>query len=224
MMKKLYIILIIGLICLKAEAQISSPTNVVCEAAKMNVVYAGIENPLSIAISDISPENLYLSTNKGVLKGINGNYLLWLPFEEQGTVEITIGNLNLGQMGKIATRSFRIKTVPNPVATFGSKVSGEISKEEVKSVDFMSVRLEDFAFEGLKYTVKKFKLLGIPKKGNATLFEASSSTLTPQMKQSLSTLGKGDIIMIYDIFVSFPGSTDIRLPTSLSLTVIDDKK
>jgi hypothetical protein len=223
-MKKLYILLILGLFCLKSISQININSNVVIETTKLNVVYAGLENPLSIAVSDILPEYIYLTTNKGILKGINGNYMLWLPFQEQGTVDITINNISTGQMEKIETRSFRIKAVPKPVAYFASKVSGDITPDEVKSVDFITPRLDDFAFEGLKFTVKKFKLIYVPKKGNAQPFEANSAALTPDMKLTLSKAVKGSIIMVYDIFISFPGSPDIRLPSSLFLTVADTEK
>ena len=117
-MKKLFIILISAFFGLQLNAQVNSAPFVVSEATKMNVVYAGIENPLSIAISDILPENLYITANKGSLKGTNGKYLLWIPYQEKGSVDITIYHFKDGKMDKIDTRTFRIKSVPKPVAYF----------------------------------------------------------------------------------------------------------
>jgi gliding motility-associated protein GldM len=194
---------------------------------KMLVLYAALENPISISVPGYRPQDITASiVGGGSLKPDKnpGEYLAVIPDSKTQLIkEVNIivsvksptgGTRQIGQGTK-----FRIKTVPKPIAYFGSKVSGEISVGEIRLINFISVRLDDFAFEGLKYTVKKYKLLYIPKKGNATLFEANSSALSPQMKQALSAPGKGDIIMIYDIYANFPGSSDIRLPTSLSLSV-----
>ena len=71
----------------------------------------------------------------------------------------------------------------------------------------------------MKFTVSKYKLVYVPKRGNAQLFSANSPALTPDIKAALASPGKGDIIMIYDIDASFAGAVPVRLPTSLSLTV-----
>jgi hypothetical protein len=214
-MKKLSIILLLGLICLITEGQ---NTNVVIETSKMNVVYAGLENPLSLAISDILPENIYLTTNQGFIKGANGNYFLWLPFEAQGTVEISIYSNPSGNMEKIVTRTFRIKKVPDPVAYLGSKDGGEISMDELILINFLSVNLRDFAFEGIRYSVKKYKFV-IASKKKSWIFEGNSAALTPDIKSALNKVKKGDLIIVTDIYYSFQGSPDFKIPGSITLTV-----
>ena len=214
-MKNLSIILFLVLFCLNSEGQ---NTNVVIETSKMNVVCAGLENPLSIAISDILPENIYLTSNKGLLKGMNGNYQLWLPFEEQGTVEITIYGNPSGIMEKISTRTFRIKTVPYPNAYLGTKDGGEINTGELLLINFVTISLRDFAFEGLRYTVKKYKFIVASKKKSQT-FEGNSAELTPEIKSALKSVKAGDNIIVSDIYYSFQGSGDYKLPGSITLTV-----
>lgn len=218
-MKKLIILSVLGLFTFVSKGQLSN-TNVVIETSKMDVVYGGLENPLSIAISDILPENVYLTTNKGLIKGMNGNYVLWVPFDEKGTVEIDILANISGKIAKISTRTFRILEVPKPVAYFGSKTGGEISKGEIMLVNFINAALYDFTFEGLKYTVTKYKFVYTTKKGKkSAVFETNGPALTTEMKDALKSSKKGDMIIISEIYVNFPGSSEIRLPGSIVLTV-----
>jgi hypothetical protein len=214
-MKKLSIILFLGLFFFSLKGQ---NTNVVIEPSKMNVVYAGLENPLSLAISDILPENIYLTTNKGFIKGANGKYFLWLPFDIQGTVEVTIYSNPSGIMEKISTRTFRIKSVPAPVAYFGSKDGGEISMGEIALINFLSVNLRNFAFEGIRCSVKKYKFV-IASKKKSQIFEGNSAALTPEIKSALNKIKKGDMIIITDVYYSFQGSPDYKIPGSITLTV-----
>jgi hypothetical protein len=214
-MKKLSIIILLGLFCISLKAQ---NTNVVIETSKMNVVYAGLENPLSLAISDIFPENIYLTTNKGLIKGANGSYMLWLPFDAQGNVEISIYSNPSGSMEKITTRTFRIKQVPPPDISFGSKESGEIYPGEIMLINYVTVSLKDFAFEGMKYSVKKYKFLIISKK-KTLVFEGTSAELTPDIKTALKKVKQGDNIIITDVYYSFQGSPDYKIPGNITLTV-----
>lgn len=199
----------------------------IVSATKMLVLYANLPNPISISVPGYKPQDITASiVGGGTLTPDKnpGDYLANIPDAKKQLIkEVNIvvsvksptgGTRQIGQGTK-----FRIKTVPKPIPYFGSKTSGDISVGEIKLVNFIAVRLEDFAFEGLKFTVSKYKLIYVPKKGNAQPFDASSAALTQQMKSALASPGKGDIIMIYDIDASFSGSVPVRLPTSLSLTV-----
>jgi gliding motility-associated protein GldM len=193
---------------------------------KMNVLYAALENPISISVPGYRPQDITARiVGGGTLRADKnpGDYLAAIPdVKTQRISEVTIVvSVNSGgasrQIGQ--GTKFRIKPVPKPIAYFGSKTSGDISAGEIRLINFISVRLDDFAFEGLKYTVKKYKLFYVPKKGNAQPFEATSGALTSQMKQALAAPGKGDVILITEVWVNFPGSSDQLLPTALSLTV-----
>jgi gliding motility-associated protein GldM len=194
---------------------------------KMLVLYAALENPVSVSVPGYRPQDITATIEGGgTLKADKnlGDYLAVIPDAKQQQIkEVNIkvfvktpegGSRQIGTGTK-----FRVKTVPKPIAYFGSKEGGDISVGEIKLVNFISVRLNDFAFEGLRYTVKKYKFVYVPKKGNAQFYEATSPALSQQMKQAIGSPAKGDLILITDIYASFPGSSDIRLPTALTLTV-----
>ena len=42
-----------------------------------NVLYAGIENPLTIAVQNISPKSIIAKTDNGTLTGENGHYVFY---------------------------------------------------------------------------------------------------------------------------------------------------
>lgn len=199
----------------------------IVSATKMLVLYAALENPLSISVPGYRPQDITASiVGGGTLKPDKdpGNYLAVIPdakrqYIKDVNIVVSVKSAT-GETRQIGTGTkFRIKSVPKPIASFGSKTAGDISVGEIKLVNNITVKLDDFAFEGLKFTVSKYKLVYVPKRGNAQLFSANSPALTPDIKAALASPGKGDIIMIYDIDASFAGAVPVRLPTSLSLTV-----
>jgi hypothetical protein len=224
-MKKLYLVLF--LIILVGNKAVSQDTRnvraIAFAAAKMNVVYANIENPITIVASGIPTDKIKVISDKGTLTGGNGNYSIFVPDPKTENIkEITLTVFYesvAGEQNVLSKQVFRVKIVPKPVVYFGDKVSGEISKEEINAVDSLQVNMYDFNYQGLQYTIKKFKLIYVPKKGNAQPFEANNGFLTPDMKAAIKNPITGDVIMVYDIFVTFLGSSEIRLPASLSLNV-----
>jgi len=200
-------------------AAIVSPT-------KMLVLYAALENPISISVPGYKPDDITATiTGGGTLKPDKnkGDYLAVIPdVRTQVIKEVKINvfvKLPTGGTRQIGTgTTFRIKQVPAPVAYFGAKDGGEITVGELKIVNFISVTLKDFAFDGLKYTVKKFKFILAAKK-STTVEDGVGPALTQKMKTAMSSPAKGDIIIITDIYASFPGSSDKRLPGAITLTV-----
>jgi gliding motility-associated protein GldM len=200
-------------------AAIVSPT-------KMLVFYAALENPVSISVPGYRPDDVTATiTGGGALKPDKnkGDYLAVIPdIKQQVIKEVKINvfvKLPTGGTRQIGTgTTFRIKQVPSPLAYFGSKDGGDISAGELKLVNFITVNLKDFAFEGLKYTVKKFRFVLAAKK-STTVLEATGPALTPQMKSAMAAPAKGDMIIITDIYASFPGSSDKRIPGAITLMV-----
>jgi gliding motility-associated protein GldM len=193
---------------------------------KMLVLYAALENPVSISVPGYRPQDITATiVGGGTLKPDKnpGDYLAVIPDIRQQVIKEVKINVFVktpqGGSRQIGTgTTFRIKQVPAPVAYFGAKDGGEITLGELKLVNFISVTLKDFAFEGLKYTVKKFKFVVASKK-SSSFFEGTGPALTPQMKSAIAAPAKGDMIIVTDIYASFPGSSDKRIPGAITLTV-----
>ena len=203
-------------------AQSNPPTTAVVEMNALAVLYAGLDNPIQVAWSGEGSDSLEVISDLGsVSKKSSGDYNIFVPYNESGSnvnISVYLKQTN-GQKKLISSKQFKVASVPLPVPVFGSKESGEISKGELILLNFVSVRLPDFAFEGIKFTIHRFNFNYIPKVGKPYIETSNTAALTSEMKDQLKKVQKGDVIIISDIRESFPAGDIVKLPGSITLTV-----
>lgn len=80
---------------------------------KMNVLYIGLDNPITVAAPGVAPEDLVLTVTEGSasITGKNGKYNVRVTTPGQ----ITIGVMKRGDNKLISQSSFRVKRIPDPV-------------------------------------------------------------------------------------------------------------
>jgi len=192
-------------------------------AEKMNVLYVGLDNPMKVSVPGFPPEQVVPSMAGGgsiVPSGPKGSFMVNVP---AGVKEVTI-SANVKTKGgtkAMGNVKFRVKNVPKPIPSFGIKQGGTIKSVEVGTTSFITCGLgPEFAFEGMNYTVTKFNLTYIPKRGDAVFDNASGNALSPRMKGALAKAKKGDMITVYNIEAMGPGKIGIvKIPTAIALTV-----
>jgi gliding motility-associated protein GldM len=199
-------------------------TAAIISADKMNVFYAGLENPVSVSVPGYKPEDVKVSIRGGSLKGASGagNYIVTVPGDgsvRKSVISVSVATAD-GGVRSIGSKDFRVMRVPSPTPKFGSKESGPISRGEIRIVNNISVVLENFVFEGLAYRCTRFQLVYLPKGSNKVqTLKANNGSLTSQMKSVLSQASRGDMIIIEDIYATSKGLGNRRLPSSITLTV-----
>ncbi|MGC4103363.1 N-acetylmuramoyl-L-alanine amidase [Ferruginibacter sp.] len=77
---------------------------------KMNVLYIGVDNPVSIAAPGIAPQDVQLSISQGSITGGNGKYIARVV----STGEAIISLSKKGSDKVIQTFSFRVNRLPDP--------------------------------------------------------------------------------------------------------------
>ena len=113
--------------------------------SKMNVVYAGIDNPIEVSVEGLSAAEYRVQTDKGSLVSTGaGKYNLKVPTPGEVTLSVYTGKnqLKLKQM-------FRAKRIPDPAPALGAKFtrSDTISPGEFKAQGGITLLLEDFDFD-----------------------------------------------------------------------------
>ncbi len=172
-------------------ATISKPNAALIAADKMNVVYRGVANPMSISIPGI-PNNKVRASAPG-LSAVSGSKYVMNPGQGR-TVTITAsGTLPDGQ--SISSNSeFRIKDIPRPEGSI-SKQTGSLKlpKRNVE-IGTVGAGLEDFDFDlNLAVSGFKFKVPGQP------TVSVNGNKLDAKAKAALQRAGRGDIVQIFDI-------------------------
>jgi len=196
--------------------QVAKPSAVV-SPDKMNVLYIGVPNPLSISAPGIAREQLHVSISSGSLTQVSPGH-----FEAKvssiGEAKVTIsGELEKGKPQVVlGTTLFRVKRIPDPIAQFAGKSSGQTSAVNLRAQDRVFAFLADFEFDA-KFTVTRFTLLIQKPRQDVTSYKATGNDLTAQMKTAMQGITPGTRIWFDDITAVGPdGSTRGLLPIILT--------
>lgn len=195
--------------------QVSAPTAVV-SADKMNVLYIGVDNPISVSVPGVPRESIRASIGNGTLNGSNGTYTARVT--SAGTTEISVSAEVGGEVRSLGSQTFRVRTVPPPIPKFGGINSGALSASVAKVQPGVFAVLENFDFD-MEFTVTRFTMIISRRRADPFVQTASSNALTPQMKQALSTVAAGDVIAIDDIYVRGGDGTNRKLEQGIAVRI-----
>ncbi|MBO0321490.1 gliding motility protein GldM [Muricauda sp. CAU 1633] len=172
-------------------ATISMPNAAVISADKMNVVYRGVANPMTISIPGI-PDNKVSASAAGLSRRSGSQYVM-NPGTGRSVTITASGTLPDGK--GISTKSeFRIKDIPRPAGTVrGESGSIQMPRRNLE-ISTIGAMLEDFDFD-LNLAVGQFKFK-VP--GQPTVV-VNGNKLDNRAKSALSRAGRGDAVQIFDI-------------------------
>ncbi len=201
----------------KGEYFVTQPIAVV-SATKMNVVYRAIPNPIAISVPGYDASQLIVKASTGNLTkgGKNGEYEILVPASDPGQkVTISVSVQADGATKKMGEMEFRLKNIPKPTPQLGGiDVSGEVEAAKIKGANAVFTILKDFAFEGIKYDVKSFKIIYQPRTGPAQ-FEAVTGSIVPQrMRTMLQNVKQGEKVYVLDIKAQGPQGL-VPIPTGV---------
>jgi gliding motility-associated protein GldM len=192
---------------------ISKPNSAVVSADKMNVVYRGLQNPLTISIPGV-PANLVKASAPGLRKVKGSSYMISPKAGDKVTISVT-GKLPDGKPIK-TPKTFRVKDIP---AAMGS-VRGQYGTVRMPKSGLVNTSvgagLPDFLFDlNLQVTSFKVKVPGqLAIIVNGTKFNAAA-------KKALSKARRGDMINIFDIKAEIKNNSyklKKVLPVNIELT------
>ncbi len=193
--------------------------NVVVSPTAMNVMYQGIANPIDVSVPGVGSDKIRISVVNGTVttekvknsKGENfrGNWAI-KPTAQQGQmVQINVSSVENGKTVNHGMREFRVKPLPKPEARFAGKTGGNVPKNTAVAQAGVFAVLPDFDFD-LVYNVTGFSILTTSNLGD---FEkpSTSSTITAEQKQLISSLARGKYLTIKDIKAVGPDGKQVDL-------------
>lgn len=182
------------------------PNSATISADKMNVVYRGVSNPMTISFAGV-PDNKVTASAPGLSKGNGvGKYLMRPGTGKEVTISVT-GKLDDGSSAT-DKKTFRIKDIPKPTGTFsGQPGLVKLPKNSVE-IGKVGAVLDDFDFE-LPIQVTSFKMK-VP--GQPTV-KVSGTRLNGQAKNALRKAKRGSQATFFDIKAKIKGNSSYRLKT-----------
>tara|TARA_B100001059_G_C17811035_1_gene572261 strand:- start:453 stop:2030 length:1578 start_codon:yes stop_codon:yes gene_type:complete len=192
---------------------VPKPNEASVAADKMNVVYQGLPNPLTVSVPGVSNSNVTVSA-PGLTKVGNGKYTL-TPNVGGGKTEVIVKvNAKLEGGTQINDQKvFRIKGLPKPIGNIAGLSSGSLNKNDITSSKVIA-EFSDFPYD-LKVLVTKF-VVNVAGKAPITV---NGQYLTPEAKAAVNSSKKGSIVTITDIKTRLVGLTSVAMkePTPISI-------
>ena len=167
------------------------PNSATISADKMNVVYRGVDNPMTISFAGVS-DNKVKATAPG-LTCPGGQYIM----KPQGGREVSINVTATLDDGQLVSdkKVFRIKDLPKPLGSFnGQEGSGKLPRNNVEIGRLTADFGDDFDFalplDVVSYTIK------VPGKPSVNV---TGNRLNTAAKNALRSARRGDAIQFINI-------------------------
>ena len=176
---------------------VARPNSATISADKMNVVYRGVPNPMTISFAGVASNNVSASAAGMSSAGGAGKYVLRAG---NGTSVMINVSAKLPD-GKVVSdkKEFRIKGLPAPTG----KIRGDVAAKGAKSnleVCTVTAVMEDFDFP-VTVNVTQFNIK-VP--GQPTIV-VSGSKMDARAKSAIAKATRGDVVVISEIKANFSG-------------------
>lgn len=177
---------------------------------KMNVLYIGVDNPVTIAASGAGDDRIKASISHGSLipAGGAGRYIARVnSVTDDCKITVTVD-------GKVAGVSqFRVRTIPRPIAVVGAYESGSnVPAGAFKAQAGVGAGVKDFPFE-LQYKVTRFTLSADSDDGYIDEAACTGNTWSNEARRILNNLKAGKTVYIDDIYATGPDGRSQKLPS-----------
>ena len=191
---------------------VGSPTGASVSADAVKVLYIGLENPVSVSGGNVGDEKVAFSMDNGTYtKDRPGHYIVRPG--KPGTANIT---LNIE--GKPQQFPFRVKTVPDPVGMVGASKGGIMNVNDFKAQAGVRAELENFVFEGVKFTVTSFTMtLTGPGMPEGFAYRQVTGNTFNSVRDLIEKCRPKTAVIIDDIKAAGPGGTRTLPPVSFNL-------
>lgn len=195
---------------------IAEPNDAIVSADKMNVVYRGLDNPISISVPGVGNNNVKPTVSNGnkLTDNGNGKYILNPGSGDEVKINVT-AKLSSGKTIN-TPKTFRIKDIPAAAGTVrGDFGVVPMPKSSLNNTP-IKAELPDFVFD-LQLEVQSFTV----KVPGQLAVKVNGSQFDARAKKVLAKARRGDVITIFDIkAIEKTKGTPLKkvLPVSIQIT------
>jgi len=173
---------------------------------KMNVMYVGVENPVSISAAGISTTDMIVNASGiNLTKKGNGKFVA-IP-KRKGEASITVSGGGLDP----TTLKYKIKKIPDPTMKLGNNTGGSIRLAEFRAQQGLIPILENFDFDA-KCSVDGFEITRV-RNGDAATAKNRKARFGSDARRLIDKAALKDIFYFDNIKVRCPGDeTGRKMP------------
>lgn len=182
------------------------PNQAIISADKMNVVYRGVPNPISISVPGIASNKVNASA-PGMSKVGDGKFMLKPGSGNE--VKINVSATMPDGKTMSSAQVFRIKGLPAPTGKVGGSEKNKGPKNNLEVCTVTAV-MEDFDFP-VTVNVTQFNIK-VP--GQPTIV-VNGNKMDSRAKSAIAKAQKGDVVVISEIKASFQGIDQMAKKVSI---------
>lgn len=169
----------------------------------MNVLYAGIENEISISVPGIAPQDVSATMSNGVLSK-KGNMWIAKPEKVGSEATIAITAKTGGQTRQLVSKSFRVRALPDPTpyieySDAGGNLAvfkgGGLSKAVLMQSDGIKAAIDD-GILNIPFRVVSFRTVFFDSMGNAIPEVSDGNRFSERQKEQIRRLQRGKYFYI----------------------------
>ena len=178
---------------------------------KMNVLYIGVDNPVSISTSGGGSEKMQVSITGGggsIVSQGGGHFVARVnSVTDECYITVSVD-------GRVAGKApFRTRTIPRATATVGGFESGDnVNAGAFKAQSGVGAYIKDFPFQ-LKYSVVSFTLTADNDEGDIDEAPCTGNTWSPKAQQIIKNLKTGRLVTIDNIRCVGEDGRNQKLPS-----------
>ena len=191
----------------------------------MNVLYAGIDNEIRIAVPGIAGQNVTATMTNGSLTPKGNGIWVANPSRAGTDAVITVtAKMADGRTQEMAKPNFRVRVLPDPkpYLTIEGKAlpfdGGPLSKAELASVNIAEAAIDDGILK-MPFTVLRFEVSTTNDMGLTTRELSDGARFSDKQKALIRGLVRGKIVYIRSIITRGPDGIE-RPPLKFPLEII----
>lgn len=180
---------------------------------KNNVLYIGVDNPASVVVQGCPPEQVTLHSDELDIKK-TGGYTYTIHPRKPGIAKIRISGNGYEQ-----AYSYRVKSMPSPVALIGTKHASKYpGKGEFRAQRGVFAVLESFDFDA-KCEITGYTVTYLHPHEDPEFAQNPGGRFTEQTRKLIDKARPGDVYMFDEISCKCPGDCTGRYLPPLVITI-----
>jgi len=189
----------------------------VVAATNMNILYAGIENPISVAISEVKLSDLTVEVDNGTVSKVSDGKFMIVPSMSSiaRIINISVYVNDGGVKEKYLTSQFRVKRLPFPEIFPRFKDTVAVAAQLANQT--FGAKIKDFDFS-TSFAVRQFTVILISNKTEEITVNGYKNS--EAAKLSIRKLTKGSMVLFKDFKVQLKDTDEIySVPGSFKYTI-----
>lgn len=201
------------------ETYTVAPPSANVTPTKMNVMYRGIDNPISISAPGITNTPIIVEAINGSLTKVSGTEYLVKPGSSDNITTIIVSTNIDGKKVVLDNCKFRLKRTPSPTPVLNGKTKGSFTKEELIAADGFVLTMPDFDFEGYNSTVLSYDVSTVVGGYLTGAKNIQGRKFNNEVRDIIKNSKRGQRIQIENIKVKTPDGEERVLDTPITIDI-----